>query len=433
MINYKSYQNTVIIDNVDLMRLLNTYETPLYCISYSKLHDNIMEFKKSFLNKYLNVKVNYACKANFCKGIAQIMQYNGLGLDVVSYNELWIAKEAGFNLNNIEYNGNNKTYKDIDMAIFDGIGYIICDNEYELDIIQMVSYKYGKTQKILFRITPEVGSGSHAHINTGQKDSKFGIPIVNNIFFQVFDKALKLSNIEVVGIHFHIGSQLVDIKPYLDALDTVLNIIDDLYKKYEYNLEILNIGGGFGINYTIKDNAPNLDYYFEPIMVKITEFFNIIGYERPLIVVEPGRYLIGEAGFTLYKVGSIKEIPEVRKYVSIDGGMCDNIRPSLYQAKYHAIVVNKAQQVNEEVITLAGNCCESGDILIYDISLPKLDINDVICVFSTGAYNYSMASNYNKNTIPATVLLNNGQITTLIKSQTREQLVQNDLDIDFFV
>ncbi|MDH6604129.1 diaminopimelate decarboxylase [Bacilli bacterium PM5-9] len=430
MLKYETKNNEAYIDGVNLVKLAKEYKTPMYVISYSKLKENIKEFKDSFQDKYENVKVHYASKANLSIGLARIMQNNDFGLDIVSAGELYIAKQAGVNLKNVEFNGNNKTYEDIEFGIKEEIGYFVVDNEYELDLIQEIAQKHNKIQNILFRITPEVSGGAHEKINTGQKDSKFGVPITNDIFKNVLKRALEMPNISVKGIHFHVGSQLHENNTHLKAIDVVINIAKQLQSEYNFEIEVLNIGGGFGIEYTNDEKAPSLSYYFEPIMEKITTGFKELNYsQRPKVVIEPGRYMIGEAGFSLYEIGSIKDIPGIRKYVGINGGMCDNIRPSMYQAKYEAILANKAEQKPQEEVRIAGNCCESGDILIENIKLPIIESHDILCVFSTGAYGYSMASNYNMNRIPKTVLIENGNIQLMIKEQSFEQLIENDCDI----
>lgn len=431
MLNYEVKNNQMYIDGVNLVELAKTYGTPLYVISYTKLKENIHQFKEYFQDKYENVKVHYASKANLSLGLAKIMQANDFGLDVVSGGELFVAKEAGVNLKNVEFNGNSKTYEEVEMGVVEEVGYFVVDNEYELDLVQEVAKKHGKVQPILFRITPQVSGGAHKHINTGQKDSKFGVPISDNIFYNLFEKALGYENVEIKGLHFHVGSQLHEVEPYLKALDVIFVLANDLKTKFNYQMAVLNIGGGFGIEYTKADHAPTLDFYFVPIMEKIESGFKELGYaKRPKIVIEPGRFMIGEAGFSLYTVGSLKTIPGIRTYIGLDGGMADNIRPAMYQAKYEAVVANKADEKADELVTLAGNCCESGDIVIENIELPKLASNDVVCVFSTGAYGYSMASNYNKNLIPGTVLIENGKIQQLIKKQSYAQLIENDCEIE---
>ncbi|MEG0283449.1 MAG: diaminopimelate decarboxylase [Erysipelotrichales bacterium] len=430
MLKYEKDNNELVIDGCKVSDLARTYGTPLYVISYSKLKENIKEFKESFQDKYENVMVHYAAKANLSTGIAKIMQANGFGLDVVSGGELFIAKEAGVNLKNIEFNGNCKSYDEVEYGVVNEVGYFVVDNEDELALVQEVAKKHDKVQDILFRMTPEVSGGAHDKINTGQKDSKFGIPISEGIFFKVFKDSLELPNINVKGIHFHVGSQLHENHTYLDAVEVAYKILKQIKDETGVEVEVLNLGGGFGIEYTNDDNAPSLSYYFDPIMEKVDEIFERLNYpKRPKIVIEPGRYMVGETGFTLYEVGSITNIPGIRTYVGLNGGMCDNIRPSMYQARYEAVIANKIDQDNNELVTLAGKCCESGDIIIENIKLPKIETKDIICVFSTGAYGYTMASNYNKNTIPGTILIEKGNVQQLVKAQTYEQLIENDCEI----
>lgn len=431
MIEYQTNNGELIIDGVNIPELAKEYGTPLYVISYTELKNKIKEFQESFLHKYDNVAIRYASKANLSTGLAKIMDHAGFGLDVVSGGEVFIAQHANVDMAEVEFNGNNKTPREIKEAMNAGVGYFVCDNITELALINKIAGEQGIKQQILFRITPDVSDGAHKYINTGQLDSKFGIPLADGIFFDVLKGSLELPNIEVKGLHFHIGSQFHDNAGYLRALEVVEELCAVVQAELGLEIDILNIGGGFGIWYTESDTPPSLSYYFEPIMEKIENIFSGLSYaKRPRIVIEPGRYMIGEPGFTLYTLGSISEVPGIRTYVGIDGGMCDNIRPALYQAKYHAVVANKMDTTETQEVTIAGNCCESGDILIEDIELPPIESDDILCVFSTGAYNYSMASNYNKNLIPPTVLIENGKVQMLVKGQTYEQLVMNDCEIE---
>ncbi|MGL4382080.1 MAG: diaminopimelate decarboxylase family protein, partial [Bacilli bacterium] len=326
MIRHEVINNELYIDGIKVSELVKKYESPLYVISYSQLKENINNLKKSFVDKYDNVRVHYACKANFSKGIAQIMALHDFGLDVVSKGEIYTAKEALFDLSKVEYNGNNKTYSDLEYAISNGIGYIIADNEFELADIDELSKIYQTKQKVLLRITPNVSDGAHSYINTGQTDSKFGIPTINDNFIRVFKDALNYKNIYIVGIHFHIGSQLSNSNTFIEALDFLQLILKQIKELYEYEAKIINIGGGLGIEYTKDDRIDSVDAFYQPIMNYIEKLFKTLEYhQRPTIVTEPGRYIIGEAGITLYEIGHHKEVPGICNYVSVNGGMCDNI------------------------------------------------------------------------------------------------------------
>ncbi len=283
-----------------------------------------------------------------------------------------------------------------------------------------------KKVKVLYRITPGVKSDSHDYIVTGKKDSKFGIPLDEDVFYKAIKDAIESEWVDFYGLHFHVGSQLFDNSSHLQALDIMLKLIESIRQKFQYEIKEMNIGGGFGITYTDEIRKP-YSYFIRPMMNKIEEHFANIGIKRPHVVIEPGRSIIGEAGLTLYTIGSIKNIKDVRKYVSIDGGMTDNIRPALYQAEYHGIIANKMDKEKDDLVTISGKCCESGDVLIKDIKVPKAQAGDIFAVFSTGAYGYSMASNYNKNPIPAVVLIKEGRDSLIIRRQSYEDIIMNEM------
>ncbi|WP_240839687.1 diaminopimelate decarboxylase [Acidaminobacter sp. JC074] len=416
----------MIFDGCDTTLLAKKYGTPLYIISQSTINERIESIQQNFLKKYPNTKAVYASKAFLPMAMCKIIQRGGLGLDVVSGGELYIALKSGFDPKMIEFNGNNKNYKELELAIKNDVGRIIVDNLLEIKWIEELSNKYNKKTYILFRIVPDIETDTHDYISTGHKSSKFGITLENNFFFNTFEQVMKSNNINIKGIHFHIGSQLHDNKSHLNATRKTLHLIKDIKMKYGYDIEELNIGGGFGIKYTDEDPVKPIEYFIDPIMNLIDSFCLDHRLERPMIITEPGRWIIGEAGMTLYTIGSIKENGQT-KYAAIDGGMTDNIRPSLYQAKYAACLANKIDQSPDEIITLSGKFCESSDILIKDIKLPKIATGDLLAVYATGAYTYSMASNYNGQPIPPVVLVNKGQDHLIVKGQTYDDLIINNL------
>lgn len=417
------------IDNISTVDIAKRYGTPLYVYSYKDIKNQIQTLKEQFENKYENVRIAYASKAFNCVAICQIMQHLGVCLDIVSEGELYTAKKAGFDMKNIEINGNNKLISELEDAIEYGVGRIIVDGLSELDIIEDICKRKNKRTKILFRITPGVDSHTNEKISTGKLDSKFGIPIDEDVLYPQIEKAINSEYVDFLGFHFHVGSQLFDNISHLLATDIILDIVKNVKEKYNYYIKELNLGGGFGATYTNEQRKP-YSYFLDPMMKKIEAFCKKINIDRPAIVIEPGRSIIAEAGIQLYSVGQIKDIKDVRKYVSVDGGMSDNIRPSLYDAKYDAIIANRADENADDLVTICGKCCESGDILIKDIMLPTPKRDDIIAVFTTGAYGYSMASNYNKLPKPAVVMIKDGKVFEIIKRQSYEDMIKNELSIE---
>ncbi len=414
-------------DGCSTLKLADKYGTPLYVVSENEISSRCKEIRESFLDKYENTKAVYASKAFLPLAMCKIIEREGLGLDVVSGGELYTAIKAEFPVEKIEFNGNNKSLDELKMAVDYGIGRIIVDNINELDLLEQVCQEHNKKTRILFRITPGVKSNTHKYITTGTKDSKFGIPLNEEIIYPAVDKAIKSEYLEFAGFHFHVGSQLHDNKSHLAALETSLALMKYTKQKYNYSITDINIGGGYGIKYTQKDKPKSLSYFMDPVMNRIEEFCKENDIKRPQVIIEPGRWIIGEAGMTLYTVGSIKEIPSIRTYVSVDGGMTDNIRPALYQAEYDAVIANKALKPKTQNVTICGKCCETGDVIIRDIDIPDVESGDILAVLSTGAYGYSMSNNYNKNVIPGVVLVKDGKDQVIVKRQTYEDMIRNEV------
>lgn len=420
-------KNILYWDNCNTVELAKKYGTPLYLVSENKIKEKCNEIKESFLNKYENTRAIYASKAFLPLAMCKIIEREGLGLDVVSGGELYTAIKAKFPNNRIDFSGNNKTREELELAVDYKIGRVIVDNEYELNLLIDICIEKNTTMDILFRIIPAVNSTTHEYITTGHKDSKFGIPLEEDIFFKILEKALSSKFINFKGLHFHVGSQLFDNTSHILAIKNTLDFILKIRDKYNIEIEDFDIGGGFGIYYSKGDTPKPLSYFVDPAMKLIEDFSKKHNFKRPQIIIEPGRWIIGESGITIYKIGSIKKGKNTRKYIAVDGGMADNIRPSLYQAKYTAKLANKLNKENEEVVSIAGKFCESSDILIKDISLPKAETGDYLAIFSTGAYNFSMASNYNKNIIPAVLLLNNGKEEVIVKRQSYDDIIRNEI------
>ncbi|NLA13156.1 MAG: diaminopimelate decarboxylase [Tissierellia bacterium] len=419
--------NTLYFDGCNTVELANKYGTPLYVMSETAMVDKCKEIKDTFLNKYERTRAAYASKAFLTLAMCKIIEREGLCLDVVSGGELYTAIKADFPAERIEFNGNNKSIEELELAIDYNIGRIIVDGFDELGIIEDICKKKGKKTNILYRITPGVKSDSHDYIVTGKKDSKFGFPLDDDVIFPAIEKAINSPYINFLGFHFHVGSQLHNNESHLKALKISLKLIKDTIDKYNYVTQELNVGGGFGIRYTDADDKKPYAYFLDPMMAEIEEFSKRMDIKRPEIVIEPGRSIVGEAGITLYTIGTIKDIKGIRKYVSVDGGMTDNIRPALYQAKYECVIANKAAQPSTDLVTISGKCCESGDILIRDAYIPLAERGDILAIFSTGAYGYAMASNYNKNPFPATVLVKEGKSEVIVKRQTYEHMIENEV------
>ncbi len=413
---------------IDTVKMAEKYGTPLYLMDEDFIHSRIEEIQSDFLNKYDNTFAAYASKAFLNKEMARIIKDSPLGLDVVSGGELYLAYSVDFPMDRIIFHGNNKSKEELDLALKLDVGRIVVDNLYELELLGLLSEKYKKNINILFRISPGVDSDTHSYIQTAQEDSKFGISLNKDSIDEVFNLLASYKYLNYSGLHFHIGSQLDNSKSHIEAIDYIIDLI--LYLKENYNLltKELNTGGGYGVDHLKIGSSKDLSYFIDPIMERIISLCRKNNIARPRVIIEPGRWLVANAGMTIYKVGSIKDIKNVRKYVSVDGGMTDNIRPSLYGAEYRAKLLNNLDSKREkELVTIAGKRCESGDILIKDIVLPKLKHGDYIGIFSTGAYNYSMSSNYNKARKAAVVMVNKGVDRLIVKRETYQDLIKNDI------
>lgn len=410
------------IDGCDAEDLAREYGTPLMIISQEHMEKRVKQLRGSFLDKYENVRAAYAGKAFLPLAMCRFIEEQGLCLDVVSGGELYTAICARFPPEKIEFNGNNKSREELEMAIGCGVGRIIVDGTDEPELIQQICREKNKRTNVLMRITPGVDSHTHRFITTGSLDSKFGIPM--DQVEEVFKKIQGYPHLELLGFHFHVGSQLHDNTAYLLALEVLLKTIENLEEKYGFQTKEINVGGGFGICYTREDQAKPYGYFLDPIMERIEEEYRKKGKTRPAVVAEPGRSIVGEAGMTLYTVGSTKEIPGVRRYVSVDGGMTDNIRPALYDAKYEAW---SSSGKAEEKITVCGKCCESGDILLRDVMMNRPERGDLLAIFSTGAYCWSMYSNYNKIPGPPVIMTKEGNSRLVVKRQSYQDLIREEV------
>lgn len=417
--------NILHIGGVNTLDLVKKYKTPLYVFDEELIRNKCREYIKSFKVKENGNKVAYAGKAFLTKYMCKIVCEEGLCLDVVSGGELYTAYKAGMPMENILFHGNNKTVDEVKLGIELGVGRFVVDNFYELDLIEKFCLENNKTQKIYFRVTPGIDAHTHKYIRTGQIDSKFGFALINGDFYKAVEKVKQYKNIELVGIHAHIGSQIFEIKPFLDEVEIMLKLLKEVNENNDdINLTEVDLGGGIGVYYTEEDKPKTISEFCEAIINKADEVCEELNIKRPTLLIEPGRSLVANAGSTIYTVGSIKEIKNVRTYVSVDGGMTDNIRPSLYQADYECGIVNKINKTgHNHKVTIAGKCCESGDVLISDTEIGDINSGDILITTTTGAYGYSMASNYNKIPKNPVVFVQNGEDKLACKRQSYEDLL----------
>jgi len=415
------------IGGCDAVELAKEFGTPLYVMDETLIRNNCRYFKEHLKQLHKNSEVIYAGKAFLTMGMCKLVAEEGLGLDVVSGGELYAAIKSGFPVNKIYFHGNNKSIDELKMAVDYGVGHIVVDNFYELELLRELARKQQNKIKILLRITPGIEAHTHDYIKTGQLDSKFGFGLENGQAMMAVERALNIKGLKLMGIHCHIGSQIFETKPYEDAAEVMLRFAKDVKTKFGYEIEEVDFGGGFGIKYVREDKPLTIKDYITALVGSVKTWSDNLEIKVPKILIEPGRAIVGEAGITLYTIGSIKDIPGIRKYVSVDGGMGDNIRPALYGAKYNALLANKANHIPEEKVSIAGKCCESGDMLIWDIELPRVTPGDILAVFSTGAYHYTMSSNYNMLPRPAVVFVKDGKAKLMVKRQTYEDLLRNEV------
>jgi diaminopimelate decarboxylase len=423
-------QGNLEIGGADAVELANKYGTPLYVYDVALIRERARGFKKTFEEHGMQAQVAYASKAFSAIAMIQLVEEEGLSLDVVSGGELYTAISAGFPTERIHFHGNNKSMDELNMALDHEIGCIVVDNFYELDILKTLCQKKNKKIKILLRVTPGIEAHTHDYILTGQEDSKFGFDLQNGQAERALREALQSEYIDVLGLHCHIGSQIFETTGFLLATQKIFENMNKWKNEMSYEAKVLNLGGGFGIRYTKEDEPIPPAQYVNEIIKEVKKWIEAYSMNTPEIWIEPGRSLVGDAGITLYRTGSQKVVPNVRKYLAVDGGMSDNIRPALYQAKYEAVFANKPLEKATETVSIAGKCCESGDMLIWDLPLPKQSQNDILAVFCTGAYGYSMANNYNRIPRPPVVFTENGEDKLVVKRESYEDLVRLDLSLN---
>ena len=412
------------IGGCDIVKLAEKYSTPLYVLDEATIRAVCSDYKKAF-EAYPKVNMMFASKALCTMATSKLLHDEGFGFDVVSAGEIYTVYKAGVDMSKVLFNGNNKSLDELSLAIELNVGRISVDNFFELSLLNEVARSHNKVVDILLRITPGIECHTHKYIQTGHLDSKFGFDLTQT------DDAVELilneySNLHLRGLHAHIGSQIFETSVYGDAIEILIKELARLDKKFGLKLDEINAGGGLGVKYTDDDCPPSVYTVADIIINRLNDCIKKYKIEPPSLFIEPGRSIISTAGVTLYTVGSSKQVPKGRKYVAIDGGMADNPRPSVYQAKYIAEIANKKEFSSLNTVTIAGRFCESGDILIKDINLPELEEGDILCVYNTGAYNYSMASNYNRVQKLAMVLVNNSQSDMIVKRETLDDLISHD-------
>ena len=420
--------NHLVIGQHDTVELAKKFGTPLYVLDEDLMRDNCRAYKNAIDTYYDgHGLVLFASKALCTMYTGRLVAEEGLGADVVSGGELYTLYKAGFPMEKVFFHGNNKTPDEIELALNCGVGHIVVDNKYELELLNRIANEKNVNQRILFRIKPGIDAHTHDFVKTGQIDSKFGVALENGEAYEIHKLALSMSNIQIDGVHCHIGSQIFDVEPFCEAAKVMIGFIADLYDKLGIKVNILNLGGGFGIKYTATDDPIAPSEYIHKVTNVVKALAQEKGIDLPFLVFEPGRSIVASAGITLYTVGCVKEIENVRTYVSIDGGMCDNPRYILYGSKYTAVLANNASAEPVAPITIAGKCCESGDLIQEHVMMPQIHVGDTLAVLATGAYNYSMSSNYNRIPRPPIVAVSGNEAKIIVKRETYDDLIKNDV------
>ena len=413
------------IGGVDAVQLAVDFGTPLYVMDEVALRTRCREYLTAFRSRYPRVEVSFAGKAFLCSGICPVIRQEGLRLDVASGGELYTALRAGFPADRISLHGNNKSLEELEMALDAGVGHIIVDNFLELGRLAEMTRERPAPQPILIRAAPGIDPHTHRRISTGQVDTKFGFDVGSGAILEAVRRASEMPGVKLLGLHCHVGSQLLDTECHEDSVAVMVDLLASIRDRFGIQFEELNIGGGLGIRYLPSHQPPSVDGFAEAVIGRLTAALDAAGLEYPALLLEPGRSLVGEAGVTLYTLGGIKAIPGVRTYVSVDGGLSDNPRPALYEAKYTVLTANRMNEPHDTRVTVSGKHCET-DVLFPDIDLADPQPGDTLAVLSTGAYNYAMASNYNRFRRPAVVLVADGHADLLVERESYDDLLKND-------
>ncbi len=416
------------IGGVDMVELAREQGTALYVMDEADMRHRMETYLTAFRSRYENSDVVFASKAFINKAAARIVAEEGLCLDVSGGGELAVARAAGFPMDKVFVHGNNKTPVELREAIEAGVGCIVIDSRIELDRVSKIAGELGVTQSIYMRITPGVEADTQEYIRTGCEDSKFGFTMREDWAFNCVKDVLAAPNVRLAGIHMHIGSQIFALHSFKEAIKVMVELMARIETEYGYRIEELDVGGGLGVAYLAEDEPSTIDDFAECVTSAVREYCAEFGVALPRLLTEPGRSLVANAGVTLYTVGILKTLPGIRKYVAIDGGMSDNIRTALYHAEYEPVIANKADQPRTEIVTLAGKHCESGDAVVVDMPIQHPDLGDIVCVFGTGAYCYTMSNNYNGQPRPAIVFVKDGEARVTTRRETYEDLMACDLD-----
>ena len=415
------------IGGCDSIELAKEYGTPLYVFDEFNLRSKCREFREEFTNRYPDTSIVYASKAFLNRALALILKEENIGLDVVSAGELSIAQSIMFPHDRIYFHGNNKAANELEMALKQGIGRFVIDNFYEMEMLNDMARGMGVEQSVLLRLSPGVDAHTHRYTTTGILDSKFGFPVATGQADMAVSQAVAAPNLDLVGLHFHLGSPVTQTSPYESAILLTLRFAKEMKIKYGFNLREFSLGGGFAVQYTLGHSVLSVADYAEALVSSLMNTTKKMELSSPKLIVEPGRAIVGQAGVGLYMVGAIKDVPGIRKYVCVDGGMGDNIRPALYGAKYEALVANKIFDEESTQVSIAGRYCESGDILVSDVMLAPISAGDIIAIPMSGAYTIPMASNYNMVTRPAIVMVKDGHARLIRRRESYQDLMRLDL------
>jgi diaminopimelate decarboxylase len=415
------------ISNIDIAELATERGTPLYIFDETTIRTTAKRFKKAFSDRYSDVQVVYACKAWSNIAILQILAEEGLGFDVVSGEEISTVEAAELNLDKTFFHGNNKSRSELLQAVVAGVGRIVVDNSYELDLLEEVLQETNRTQEVLFRVSPGVDPHTHSKTTTGVLDSKFGIPIETGEAEKIIVKAMESDHIIPKGLHFHLGSPIFELSPYKKAIAIAFDFASKMKQVHGFIMEEFSPGGGFASKYLVSDQVPDPEVYADTICNQIKDLCVSLDLELPKLSIEPGRSIISRAGIAVYRTGVIKEIPGIRTYVSVDGGMGDNIRPAIYDSKYEAALITRMGEEETTIVTISGKYCESGDILVKDYNLPTPHPDELLAIPASGAYTLAMASNYNSSRKPEAVLLKEGVFRVIRRRETIEDILKFDV------
>ena len=416
------------IGDIDAVELARTHGTPLYVFDEAELRAAARRYRAALDAHYPGESsIIYASKAFSNIALFRLLAEEGVGFDVVSGGELATTQAAGVDPTSVHFHGNNKGADELEKAVESGIGAIVVDNLHELELLESILEKLGRTQQITFRVSPGVDPHTHAHTTTGVLDSKFGLAIQTGQAEEAIARAMQSDRLDVAGLHFHLGSPIFELEPYEEAIQVTMEFAAQMKAKYGFTMRLFSPGGGFAVNYLTTDEAPAADAYISTISRAIIQGCDTHGLDLPGISIEPGRSMVGTAGVALYTVGATKLLPDIRTYVSVDGGMGDNIRPAIYGSEYEAVLASRMADAEEITVTIAGKYCESGDILVRDCSLPTPAAGDILAIPVSGAYCIAMSSTYNANPRPQVVLISNGQAKTIRRRETVDDLLSLDV------